>query len=213
MLKKAVMYVRVSSKEQADQGFSPEAQRLCLYNFARSNGYDVVREFEESETAKTSGRKEFAAMIAYVKERKIENILVEKTDRLHRNFTDYVAIEELTEKFGVTVYFVKEGGSIGKSSRSSDKTMYGIKTVMAKGFIDNLKEEVIEATQLYIAMNAPRAAMAVVSGIADPTELGLKEKLNAAKDLLDRAGLVKTEKVQVTAPNGIMILPAKDSGE
>ena len=76
-----------------------------------------------------------------------------------------------------------------------------------------LKEEIIEATQLYIAMNAPRAAMAVVSGIADPTELGLKEKLNAAKDLLDRAGLVKTEKVQVTAPNGIMILPAKDSGE
>jgi hypothetical protein len=76
-----------------------------------------------------------------------------------------------------------------------------------------LKEEVIEATQLYIAMNAPRAAMAVVSGISDPTELGLKEKLNAAKDLLDRAGLVKTEKVQVTAPNGIMILPAKDSGE
>jgi len=28
--------------------------------------------------------------------------------------------------------------------------------------------------------------------------------------LLDRAGIVKTEKVQVDAPNGIMILPPKD---
>jgi hypothetical protein len=76
-----------------------------------------------------------------------------------------------------------------------------------------LKEEIIEATQLYIAMNAPRAAMAVVSGIADPTELGLKEKLNAAEDLLDRAGLVKTDKVQIETPSGIMILPAKDKSE
>ncbi|KKR98810.1 MAG: Recombinase [Candidatus Uhrbacteria bacterium GW2011_GWF2_41_16] len=142
MLKKAVMYVRVSSKEQAEQGFSPEAQRVCLYNFARSNSFDVVKEFEEAETAKDSRRKEFAAMLEYVKTKDIKNILVEKTDRLHRNFTDYVAIDELVEKYGVTVWLVKEGNSIGKDSRASDKLMHGLKTVLAKGFIDNLKEEV-----------------------------------------------------------------------
>lgn len=73
-----------------------------------------------------------------------------------------------------------------------------------------LKEEIIEATQLHIAMNAPRAAMAIISGITDPTDLGTKEKLSAAKDLLDRAGLTKTDKIQVESVNGIMILPAKD---
>lgn len=76
-----------------------------------------------------------------------------------------------------------------------------------------LKEEIIEATQLYIAMHAPSAAIAMVSGILDPTELGIKEKMNAAKDLLDRAGLVKTDKVQVESTNGVMILPAKDRSE
>ena len=76
-----------------------------------------------------------------------------------------------------------------------------------------LKEEIIEATQLFIAMNAPKAAMAMVSGIDDPTELGLKEKMSAAKDLLDRAGLGKTDKIQVEATNGVMILPAKDKEE
>ena len=80
-----------------------------------------------------------------------------------------------------------------------------------KEIMDSIKEEVIQATQLYIATNAPRAAMAVVSGIVDPTELGIKEKLNAAKDLLDRAGVVKTEKMQIEASNGVMILPPKNT--
>lgn len=142
MLKKAVIYVRVSSKEQAEQGFSPEAQRVCLYDFARRNDFDIVEEFEEAETAKDSGRKKFAEMVAYVKEYSIEFILVEKTDRLHRNFKDYVVVEELTEKYGVTVHLVKEGSVVGKNSKASDKTMHGLRTVMAKGFIDNLREEV-----------------------------------------------------------------------
>ena len=122
-----------------------------------------------------------------------------------------MAKRELTDqqKKFIEVLFAEAGGNPVTARRLAGYSEgYATKMIM-----DNLKEEVIEATQLYIAMNAPRAAMAVVSGISDPTELGLKEKLNAAKDLLDRAGLVKTEKVQVTAPNGIMILPAKDSSE
>lgn len=83
----------------------------------------------------------------------------------------------------------------------------------ARQLTNSLKEEIIEATQLYIAMTAPRAAAAMVDAIDDPTELGLKEKMNAAKDLLDRAGLVKTEKVQVESTGGVMLLPAKEREE
>jgi phage terminase small subunit len=76
-----------------------------------------------------------------------------------------------------------------------------------------LKEEIIEATQLFVAMAAPKAAAAMIDAIDDPTELGLKEKMSAAKDLLDRAGLVKTEKVQVESTGGVMLLPAKEREE
>jgi len=79
--------------------------------------------------------------------------------------------------------------------------------------IRGLKEEVIEATQLYMARNAPRAAMAMVSGVLQPTELGIRDKLNAAKELLDRSGIVKTEKMQVESSGGIMLLPAKEANE
>jgi len=76
--------------------------------------------------------------------------------------------------------------------------------------ISAIKDEVLERTNLYLARNAPRAAMSIVSGMVDPTELGLRDKLSAAKDLLDRVGLVKTEKLQVEATNGLMILPPKE---
>lgn len=115
-------------------------------------------------------------------------------------------LNEQQQKF-IEVLFSEAGGDPVKARKLAGYSEgYNTKTLM-----NSLKEEVIEATQLYIAMNAPRAAMAVVSGIADPTELGLKDKLNAAKDLLDRAGLAKTDKIQVEATgNNIMFLPAKD---
>ena len=79
-----------------------------------------------------------------------------------------------------------------------------------RDIVNSLKDEIVEGTKMFIATSAPRAAMAVYGAIDDPTELGIKEKISAAKDLLDRAGVVKTEKIQVEAPNGIMILPAKN---
>jgi site-specific DNA recombinase len=150
MTKKAVTYVRVSSKEQAE-GFSPEAQKRLLFDFARRNEFDVVQEFEDVETAKKAGRKQFQAMLDYVGERDIKYILVEKTDRLHRNFKDYTFIEDLTEQQGVTVHLVKENTAIGKESKSSEKLMYGMRTLLAKNFIDNLKEEVQKGFQVKLS--------------------------------------------------------------
>ncbi len=77
--------------------------------------------------------------------------------------------------------------------------------------VNSLKEEIIESTQSYMARNAPKAAMAMVGGLIDPTELGIRDKMTAAKELLDRTGLVKTEKVQVEAKGGVMLMPPKNT--
>jgi hypothetical protein len=50
----------------------------------------------------------------------------------------------------------------------------------------------------------------MVGALYDPTELGIKEKMIAAKDLLDRAGLGKVDKVDVTSSGGIFYLPPKE---
>ena len=50
----------------------------------------------------------------------------------------------------------------------------------------------------------------ITTGIKDdPTELGIRDKLNAAKDLLDRSGIIKSEKMQVESSGGVFILPPK----
>jgi phage terminase small subunit len=75
----------------------------------------------------------------------------------------------------------------------------------------SLKEEIIDITHNYLARNVPQAAIAMVSALHDPTELGIRDKMAAAKELLDRTGLVKTEKMQVEAKGGVMLMPAKQT--
>ena len=77
--------------------------------------------------------------------------------------------------------------------------------------ISALKDEILEATQTYMAGNAPKAAVAMVSSIDDPTQLGIRDRLSASKEILDRIGLVKTEKIQVEATGGVMLMPPKDT--
>ena len=79
--------------------------------------------------------------------------------------------------------------------------------------VNSMKEEILESTQSFMARNAPKAAMAMVSGLFDPTELGIRDKMAAAKELFDRTGLVKTEKVQVEAKGGVMLMPPKNAEE
>ncbi len=137
-MKKAVLYARVSSDEQERQGFSIPAQVKLLQDYARMNSIQIVKEFTESETAKQSGRKQFNAMVKYLKASKdVNTILVEKTDRLYRNPSDYGLIDE--GKF--ELHFVKEHEIINDEASSHQKFVHGLKVLMAKNFIDNLREE------------------------------------------------------------------------
>jgi len=134
----AVIYVRVSSKEQRDEGFSIPAQLELLMAYAREKGIEVVHVFQEAETAKKAGRTQFNAMVRYLKKhKKVKAILVEKTDRLYRNLEDTVEIKKL----GVDLHIVKEWRVLNEDSRSSDKLMHDLNVVIAKNYIDNLSEE------------------------------------------------------------------------
>lgn len=101
--------------------------------------------------------------------------------------------------------FDEAGGDIVAAKKLAGYSESTATTDIVKG----MKEEILEATQMYMARNAPRAAMAIVGGLHDPTELGIRDKMSAAKELLDRTGLIKTEKVQVEASGGVMLMPPK----
>lgn len=138
-MKKAVLYARVSSNRQEKEGFSIPAQIKFLREYALNNDMDIVEEFVEAETAKETGRKRFNAMVDYLQNIEGEKIiLVEKVDRLYRNLLDYATIDSIK---GLAVHFVKENEILSEDSRSSIKFVIGIKVLMAKQYIDNLREE------------------------------------------------------------------------
>jgi len=118
---------------------------------------------------------------------------------------------ELTErqqKF-LAVLMDEAGGDI-----STAKLMAGYSANTSNLEVTNsLKEEIIDVTHSYLARNVPKAAMAMVGALYDPTELGIRDKMAAAKELLDRTGLVKTEKVQIEAKGGVMLMPPKQVEE
>lgn len=138
--KNAVMYIRVSSQEQEDEGYSTDAQERLIKEYAKKHGYMIIRAFEDVETAKRAGRSEFGKMIAFIEEQdgRCQHILAEKTDRIYRNIKDWVIIEDL----GVDLHLVKEGKIISSTAPSNDKFHHGIQVLMAKHYIDNLSEEV-----------------------------------------------------------------------
>src|ERR1035438_6674150 len=100
----AVLYARVSSKDQEKEGFSIPAQQRLLREYALEKDLAIPKEFIDVETAKESGRAGFAEMLAYLKKHACRTILVEKTDRLYRNLKDWSTLDEL----GVTIHFVNE---------------------------------------------------------------------------------------------------------
>ena len=142
--KQAVIYARVSSKEQEKEGYSIPAQLKLLKEYARAQGFTVAQEYVDVETAKQTGRTAFGEMVTYLKAHPaVRVMLVEKTDRLYRNLKDWVTVDELDAE----VHFPKEGVVLSRESRSSEKFMHGIKVLMAKNYIDNLSEEARKGMQ------------------------------------------------------------------
>lgn len=135
----AVLYARVSSRDQEKEGFSIPAQEKLLRTYAEERGFAIQDEYVDIETAKKVGRRNFGKMVAWLtKNPACKTILVEKTDRLYRNLKDWVELDGLD----LEIHLVKEATILSDSSRSHEKFIHGIKVLMAKNYIDNLSEEV-----------------------------------------------------------------------
>lgn len=143
MSKKVIIYARVSSREQEKEGYSIPAQIKLLKDYAQKHNMDITEVFQEAESASKAGRRQFDNMLNFINEQKdIQDILVEKTDRLYRNLKDYSKIDELLEAKGYNIHLVKENEILNKDSRSQAKFIHGIKALISKNYSDNLSEEV-----------------------------------------------------------------------
>ena len=138
-MKPAIVYARVSSKDQEREGYSIPAQLKMLREYARENDFTIMREFVDVETAKMAGRKNFGEMVHFLEETPdCRTVIAEKTDRLYRNLRDCLTLEDLN----IEIHLPKEGQVISKHAKSQEKLIHGIHVILARNYIENLREEV-----------------------------------------------------------------------
>ena len=65
--KNAIIYTRVSTKEQADRGYSLEAQKEQLQRFCGIMGINILHHFQEDASAKTFNRPTFKTLLEFIK--------------------------------------------------------------------------------------------------------------------------------------------------
>lgn len=107
----AVIYTRVSSKEQADNNMSLETQKKACIKYAEKEGLIVKESFGGTyESAKTDDRPEFNHLIEYVKDRKncISYLLVYSLDRFSRTGTSGASILANLSELGIEVISVTQ---------------------------------------------------------------------------------------------------------
>ena len=116
--------------------------------------------------------------------------------------------KEITDK-QATFLEALLGEARGNIRAAMDIASYS-KMTKTSEVVSSLREEITERAGLMLAMNAPKAAFGIVDVLDDPSSLGARNAISAAREVLDRTGLVKKEQVEVTGQTGgVFILPPK----
>jgi len=151
-MKKCIIYCRVSTKEQAEKGYSLEAQKKECMRFSLNNDYEADKIFiERGESAKTQDRTQLAKMIEYSirNKKKLSALIIWKFDRLARNLSDQTELVKHFSLLNIRVLSVTENNednSMGNLMRNiigsfsqfendvkSERTVSGMKQAVKEG--------------------------------------------------------------------------------
>lgn len=141
---RAVIYARVSSREQEETGYSLPAQEKLLEEYAKRNNFEIERIFSVSESACGKvERKVFHQMLVFMKRNRIPVLIVETTDRLTRNFKEVMEIDRWLEGNEKNqVHLVREATVLHKNARSHEWFIWRMKVATAEFYVRQLSENV-----------------------------------------------------------------------
>jgi site-specific DNA recombinase len=144
--RRAVIYVRVSTKSQAErdgdpEGYSIPAQREAVMRKAEAMDAVVVQEFaDRGESARSANRPELQRMLRYIRDHAIDYCIVHKVDRLARNRADDVEINLALQSAGVQLVSATEN----IDETPSGTLLHGIMSSIAEFYSRNLATEVVK---------------------------------------------------------------------
>ena len=104
-MRKAIIYTRVSTDEQAQKGFSLPHQKMILEKYCDLNDIDIVKHYQEDHSAKNFDRPEFIKLMEFIKANRgiIDLVLFTRWDRFSRNQEASLRLIRELRKYGVEV--------------------------------------------------------------------------------------------------------------
>lgn len=148
-VKNAVIYARVSTRDQEEQGHSLPAQVAKLQEYSEKHGFNVIKIFSFQETGgQKSQRRKFMEMLSYLGQFSADNmpaLLCNNVDRITRNFKDHVEIDEMRQQNGLHVHFVQDGFIITPQSSGNDLFQWDAKAFLAKQYLHRVRDDAIRS--------------------------------------------------------------------
>ena len=127
--KNAVIYTRVSTKEQADNNQSHETQKKACDEYAKKQALAVYGHFVGTyESVNNDERQEFQRMLNFVKKstEKITFIIVYSVDRFSRSGANAIYIAEELRKTGIKIIAVTQPADTATASGALQQNIHFI---------------------------------------------------------------------------------------
>lgn len=144
----AVMLNRISDEKQKD-GYSLDAQERVGTEYCNTKGYNnILQSFRFVETgSKIHDRKKFDGMLRFIKDyclksKRALHLIVEKPDRLTRNFTNREQLQFLVMTGKLVIHFYKDRRIFDQNCSPADIFTDDITTSVSKYMALNTAREV-----------------------------------------------------------------------
>ena len=135
-----VAYCRVSTEEQAAEGFSIDGQAEKLRAYAELNDLGPVMLIEDpGRSGKNLERPGLQQLLAMVEQGRVSNVLVWRLDRLSRNLGDLILLADTFGKNGVGLHSFTEKIDL---SSATGRMFYNILGAFAQFYREQLAENV-----------------------------------------------------------------------
>ena len=148
------IYMRVSTEDQAREGFSLPEQKERLEAYCKFNNYKIVEYYTDAGISAKTGNKrpEYDRMLEDGRQGKINMIIALKLDRITRSTRDWETLMDYLEKYNVNIAFVNDdintttangkmvsrimmSVSQNEIERTSERTIIGLEGAIKKGHI------------------------------------------------------------------------------
>ena len=148
------IYMRVSTEDQAREGFSLPEQKERLEAYCKFNSYKIVEYYTDAGISAKTGnhRPEYDRMLEDGKQGKINMIIALKLDRITRSTRDWETLMDYLEKYNINIAFVNDdintttangkmvsrimmSVSQNEIERTSERTKFGLSGAIKEGHI------------------------------------------------------------------------------